>query len=72
MKITPDEINNNLLMKENLIEYFIIMIFWISTEKILDILLESFNKNDKLKIYLLLLTIVIGLLVLKYHFELLI
>lgn len=72
MKITPDEINNNLLMKENLIEYFIIMIFWISTEKILDILLESFNKNDKLKIYLLLLIIVIGLLVLKYHFELLI
>ena len=72
MKITPDEINNNLLMKENLIEYFIIMIFWISTEKILDILLESFNKNDKLKIYLLLLTIVIGLLILKYHFELLI
>lgn len=72
MKITPDEINNNLLMKENLIEYFIIMIFWISTEKILDILLESFNKNDKLKIYLLLLIIVIGLLVLKYHFKLLI
>tara|TARA_Y100000389_G_C17115281_1_gene342774 strand:+ start:156 stop:374 length:219 start_codon:yes stop_codon:yes gene_type:complete len=72
MKIIPNEINDNLLMKENLIEYFVIMIFWISCEKILDILLELVNKNNKLIIYLTLLIIAVVILVLKYHFELLI
>jgi len=72
MKIIPNETNDNLLMKENLIEYFVIMIFWISCEKILDILLELVNKNNKLIIYLTLLIIAVVILVLKYHFELLI
>ena len=70
MKIEPDEINDNFLKKENLIEYLVIMLFWISCENLLEIISNKFYPN-KIIFNIMVFISALIILIFKYHFKIL-